>query len=229
MMGTVPSGKGDAHLFLKVSVTFLVLLAAPAVHACDAVLEATVAAHPDDFDSRDALARSCAKAGRPSDALAQYDLLLAHDANNVDWLLGKSQALIALRRPREALPDLEKGRALAPAYEDVWRLNASALDQLDEFDAADALLTQAAAQFPQSTWPSERKAALHERRLLERGSRLSADVSYEDLSGGRDPWKGASIGLDHRFGDSRHLFAACITKNASMPAMSSCCSALLAA
>ena len=43
MMGTVPSGKGDAHLFLKVSVTFLVLLAAPAVHACDAVLEATVA------------------------------------------------------------------------------------------------------------------------------------------------------------------------------------------
>ena len=136
------------------------LLAAPAALACDATLEATVAAKPDDTDSRDALARSCARAGRPSDALAQYDILLAHDANNVDWLLGKSQALVALRRPREALPYLEKGRSLAPAYEDVWRLNASALDQLDEFDAADALLTQAAAQFPQATWPLERKAAL---------------------------------------------------------------------
>jgi YaiO family outer membrane protein len=195
--------------FVKGTVPFIFagLLMASTVFACDATLEATVAAKPDDTDSRDALARSCARAGRPSDALAQYDILLAHDANNVDWLVGKSQALIALRGPREALPYLEKGRALSPAYEDIWRLNYSALDQLDEFDAADALLTQAAVQFPQATWPLERKAALDERRLLERGNRLSADVSYEDLSGGRDPWKGASIGLDHRLGASRHLFA----------------------
>ncbi len=186
---------------------FAGLLLASNVLACDAALEATVAAKPDDTDARDALARSCAQAGRQADALAQYDTLLARDANNVDWLLGKSQALVALRRPREALPLLEKGRALAPAYEDVWRLNATALDQLDDFDAADTLLTQAAAQFPEASWPRERKAALVERRLLERGSRLSADLSYEDLSGGRSPWKGASIGLDHRLAGAGHLFA----------------------
>jgi YaiO family outer membrane protein len=183
------------------------LLMAPEALACDAALEAAVAAQPDDTDARDALARSCARAGQHEQALAQYERLLARDASNADWLLGKSQTLLALRRPREALPLLEDARRRAPGYEDVWRANASALDALDEFAQADALLTQAAAQFPDSAWPQERKAALAERRLLERGSRLSADLSYEDLSGGRDPWRGASLGLAHRLGGPRRVFA----------------------
>ena len=192
---------------LKVTVPFAILLAAPQALACDAALEAAVAARPDDTDTRDALARSCARAGNPEAALAQYDVLLARDANNVDWLLGKSQALVALGRAREALPLLERARAVAPAYEDVWRLNASALDALDEFDTADALLGQAQAQFPQSTWPRERQAALAERRLLERGTRLSVDASYEDLSGDRPAWRGASVGIDRRLDGPRHVFA----------------------
>jgi YaiO family outer membrane protein len=186
-------------------VMFLVLLAPPAL-ACDAALEAQVAAEPANDDARDALARSCAKAGRHAEALAQYDTLLTRDPANVDWLLGKSQALVALGRPREALPLLEDGRRRAPAYEDVWRLNARALDALDEFDRADALLNEATTQFPRASWPSSQRRALAERRLLEHGSKLSADLSYEDVSGGRPAWKGASVGLDTRLGGPRHLF-----------------------
>ncbi|HEU5468981.1 MAG TPA: YaiO family outer membrane beta-barrel protein, partial [Steroidobacteraceae bacterium] len=183
------------------------MLLAPAAWACDAALEATVAAKPADTDTRDALARSCARAGAQAEALAQYDALLAVDAANVDWLLGKAQALLALGRPREALPFLEDARRRAPDYEDVWRANANALDRLDEFDAADALLTDAAAQFPQAAWPRERQAALRERRLLDRGARLSADLSYEELSGDRPAWKGASLALNYRLGEKRHAFA----------------------
>lgn len=191
------------------SVPFLLtaLMAAPAALACDPALEATVAAKPDDTDARDALARSCSRAGEPEKALEQYEILLARDAANVDWLLGKSQALVALGRAREALPLLADARRRAPDYEDVWRLNARALDSLDEFDAADALLRDAAAQFPNSTWPAERKAALDERRLLQQGARLSADFSYEDLSGDRPAWKGASLGFVRGLGESRRLFA----------------------
>jgi len=202
------SQRGQTHS--KVSVPFVAfvaaLLAAPPAPACEATLEADVAATPGNDDARDALARSCAKAGRPADALVHYDSLHARDAANVDWLLGKSQALVALGRPREALPLLEQARRQAPGYEDVWRLNARALDVLDKFERADALLQKAAAQFPQSAWPSEHRKALAERRLLDRGSRLSADLSYEDLSGGRPAWKGASLGVDNRLGGSRHLF-----------------------
>jgi YaiO family outer membrane protein len=193
---------------LKVNVPFLLcLLAAPAL-ACDPALEAQVAANADDTEVRDALARACVRAGRPEDALAQYDLLLARDPGNVDWLLGKSQALLVLNRPREALPLLADARRRAPGYEDLWRASANALDRLDEFDAAEALLVQASAQFPEATWPRERLASLRDRRRVEHGLRLSADLSYEDLSGDRESWKGASLGVSHRFGDQQSAFAA---------------------
>ncbi|HKX98656.1 MAG TPA: tetratricopeptide repeat protein, partial [Steroidobacteraceae bacterium] len=150
------------------------ILVAPAALACEPALEAAVAAKPDDTEARDALARSCARAGAQAEALAQYDQLLARDPTNVDWQLGKAQALMALGRPREALPILADARRRAPAYEDVWRANANALERLDEFDAAEALYAEAAVQFPQSAWPRDRLAALRERRLLEQGTRLSA-------------------------------------------------------
>ncbi len=180
---------------------------APPALACEPALEAQVAAKPDDSDARDALARSCARAGEHAEALAHYDRLLALDGTNVDWLLGKSQALLALQRPREALPLLETARRRAPDYEDVWRANVNALDQLDEFDAADTLLADAAVQFPLATWPRERRAALAERRLLERGSRVFADLSYEELSGDRPAWKSASFGYMRPLGEARRVFA----------------------
>ena len=184
----------------------LILMAPPAL-ACEPALEAQVAAKPEDSDARDALARSCARAGEHAEALAHYDRLLAQDPGNVDWLLGKSQALLALQRPREALPYLEDARRRAPAYEDAWRANANALDQLDEFAAADALLIDAAAQFPLAAWPRERRAALAERRLMERGSRVFVDLSYEELSGDRPAWKSASLGYTRPLGDSSRVFA----------------------
>ena len=203
---TVKGTRTFANMKVRVPFVVAAMLLAPAAFACDPALEAGVAANPQDTDARDALARSCAQAGEHAEALAQYDALLARNAANPDWLLGKSQALMALGRPREALPLLEGARRNAPDYEDLWRANANALDQLDDFNAADALLAQAAARFPQSTWPRERREALAERRLLERGSRLSADLSYEELSGGRPAWKGASLGFDYRLGGSRHFF-----------------------
>ncbi len=196
-----------ANMKGRVPFVITLILLAPAALACDGTLEAAVAARPDDTEARDALARSCARAGQHAEALAQYEQLLARDPTNVDWQLGKAQAFMAQNRPREALPILEDARRRAPDYEDVWRANANALEQLDELDAADALLTQAAVQFPQATWPRERQAALRERRLLERGTRFSADLSYEDLSGGRTSWKGASLGASHPLGGQRRAFA----------------------
>jgi YaiO family outer membrane protein len=181
-------------------------MSAPAL-ACDEALEAQVTARPENIEAREALARACARAGEHAAALEQYDVLLARDPANTDWLLGKSQALIALGRPREALPLLADARGRAPGYEDLWRANANALDALDEFAAADALLAEAAARFPQAAWPQERQAALAARRLRERGSRLTADLSYEELSGDRSAWKSASLGYEHRLTAARRAFA----------------------
>ncbi|MGH8130926.1 MAG: YaiO family outer membrane beta-barrel protein, partial [Steroidobacteraceae bacterium] len=70
---------------------------------------------------------------------------------------------------------------------------------------ADALLMESARAFPQSGWPTERRRALAERRLLERGTRLSIDASYENLSGDRAAWRGATVGVDRRLDANRRL------------------------
>jgi YaiO family outer membrane protein len=199
---------GHAHRRRRLA-PFLVaasLAAAPAF-ACDPALVADVAANPDHHDQRDALARSCARAGRFDEALTHYDVLLAVDGRNVDWLLGKSQALLALQRPRDALPLLERGRTIAPAYEDVWRANVTALEAAGERVRARALAREAEQVFPQSAWPRDKQAAITRMLLLEEGTRLSVALSHENLSGGRPSWQAATVAIEQPLDGRRRLLA----------------------
>ncbi len=144
--------------------------------ACDESQRLILAGNSDNTDARDALARSCARAGQHAAALAEYDRLLAVDSKNVDWLLGKGQALMALGRPAEALPVLERARAASPEYEDVKRAEARA------------------------------RAALDEEHARDRGTRISLAAAHEDLSGGRDSWQSLTLGIDRKLAARRHLF-----------------------
>jgi YaiO family outer membrane protein len=171
-------------------------------------LEQAVHASPQDSDARFALARAYAGDGRFADAGREYDVLLAKNADDVDWLLGKSQALIAMRRSGEALPLLAKARRLAPDYEDVWRAEAMALEVAGDERGALALLDSAAQRFPAAEWPIERRARLVEARLLARGTRLSAGAAYEHLSGDNDPWRSASAAVMVPIGGNTRLVTA---------------------
>jgi YaiO family outer membrane protein len=194
------------HIYSRILAVLLCtgLNSVPA-HACDTAGQDAVTRKPDDTDARYVLARSCAQAGRHDQALAHYDILLARDANNSDWLLGKAQSLVALQRPAEALPLLEHGRSVAPLYEDIWRTNATALEMLDEYERGDALLAEAERTFPQSSWPAEKRAALATLRLLRRGTHISLAASYEDLSDGREPWRAVTVGMDKPLDDRRRI------------------------
>lgn len=179
------------------------LAAAP----CDAALAERVAANPADTDARYELARACARAGRPDAALSEYEILVALDSGNADWLLGHGQALVALGRPREALAPFERARAAAPGYEDVWRSSVAALEAARELDRAEALARDAERRFPGSSWPREKQAAIARVRLLERGTRVSASLAYEDLSGGHPSWQAATVLFDHPLAGTRRLLA----------------------
>ena len=62
-----------------------------------------------------AQARSCLEDGRPADALAPLDALLAREPLNAEaWYL-RGTAKLEAQRPPEALPDLERAVALDPA------------------------------------------------------------------------------------------------------------------
>ncbi|MGQ0430080.1 MAG: YaiO family outer membrane beta-barrel protein [Gammaproteobacteria bacterium] len=181
-------------------------LAAPAI-ACEEALRALAAAEPANTDARYDLARSCARAGRSAEALAEYEALLTVAPDNPDWLLGRSQSLMALGRPREALAPLDRARAVSPQYEDVWRANVAALEAAGDPDRALALAREAEHAFPQSSWPRDRQATIARARLLERGTRVSLAASYEDLSGGRPSWQAATLAFDHPLTGTRRLLA----------------------
>ena len=203
--GRIPFGRTE---LLGALLATAAMMHATSAAACDPALEAAVAARPELSDERDALARSCARAGRTAEALAHYEVLLRVDGGNPDWLLGQSQALLALGRAREALPSLERGRAVAPAYEDIWRVYVTALEAAGEPERAMALAAEAERAFPAATWPRERQVALERARLLERGSRLSLGASYEDLSGGRPSWKSVNAQFERPLAGTRRLLAA---------------------
>jgi YaiO family outer membrane protein len=180
--------------------------ALPAI-ACDEALRVQVAAEPANTDLRYDLARSCARAGRPAEALAEYDALLRAHPDNPDWLLGKGQALVALGRAQDALAPLERARSVAPRYEDVWRANVAALDAAGEEERAQSLLREAARAFPAAAWPRDALASRERLRLVERGARLSLGVSYEELSGGRSSWQAQALAVDYPLGEGRRLLA----------------------
>lgn len=191
----------------RAALALALLACVPGAFACDEVLRARVATEPANTDLRHELAQSCSRAGRPADALAQYDTLLAAHPDNPDWLLGKGQALVALGRPREALVPLGRARAVAPGYEDVWRANVAALEAAQDQDGALALAREAGRAFPQAAWPSDKQAAIGRARLIERGTRVSLNLSYEDLSGGRPSWQAATLLVDHPLTGTQRVLA----------------------
>lgn len=192
---------------LGILAAVIVLLASRQAVACDAALEARLAADPANTDLRYELARSCARAGRADAALAQYETLLAVDGGNPDWLLGKGQSLTALGRPREALAPLEQARAASPRYEDIWRANITALEAAGEPERAAALTAEAGRTFPEAAWPRDKASALERARLIERGTRLSFGLSHEDLSGGRSSWQAVTAAIDHPLDARRRVLA----------------------
>lgn len=168
-------------------------------------LAARVAAHPEDTDARYVLARAYQRAGEPGAADREYQQLLARDPDNADWLLGRSQALIALGRPAEAVPLLDRARIRAPAYEDVWRVELTALEVTGEIARAKDLLDRATRQFPDSEWPAARLRALRERELLRTGTHASLSSSYEHLSDDKGEWRSLALDFDHPLRTQLHL------------------------
>ena len=119
------------------------------------LLRQMVRVQKSDLQARFLLARVLSWQGKRREALIEYDVLIKANPRDADYLLGKAQTLIWDGRPAPALPLLQKARRLAPRYEDVWRLQITALIALgDEHRLRQARIIRdtAAARFPGSEW-----------------------------------------------------------------------------
>lgn len=166
-------------------------------------LESVIAAQPNDYTARAELARLLGQAGRYAEALAQYDVLIQKFPDDVDHSLARARVLGWAGRDSEALLELERARALAPGYEDVWQLEISILGR--QQDAAskttlEALRLEAETRFPDSEWRRSRG------EVEEIHWKITAGAGYESLTGDNPDWNNQFLQLDWvRSGDQRYF------------------------
>lgn len=137
-------------------------------------------------DQRFQSARTAAQAGEFELALQEYESLLLEDANNVDYLFGYAQALFWSNDVRRSIDILEKARALAPNYEDIWKLeyralNSEARDQSRE--SIDEFRQQAVERFPDADWYREAGEA------VSRKYRWQFSAGREQLDNDAPDWE----------------------------------------
>ncbi|WP_304638700.1 YaiO family outer membrane beta-barrel protein [Pseudomonas sp.] len=84
-----------------------------------ATLERHLERQPADAEARFLLGQVLAWQMNIPQALQLFDLLLAEEPDNADYLLARGQALLWDGLPQEALPPLERAAAIAPDYEAV--------------------------------------------------------------------------------------------------------------
>lgn len=142
-----------------------------------------------------------------ADSLTTLDALRAQYPHDVDHALARAQLLARMGNDEAALRDLRDAAALAPHYEDVWRVYYAVLRRQDS-DAASLerqqLLEDAARRFPNSAWWRVEEPADEPSWTIALGS------TYENLDNGQPSWKQLFTNASHeanwghyRFGVSR--------------------------
>ncbi len=157
-------------------------------------------AHPEDSDARFLLARQLGWTGQYDAALAEYEVLLDAAPDNVDYLLGRSQVLVWMGRPQEALPILSRARTLAPGYEELWRLELNARIAASDPDAGRQIVAfadQARTRFPDAEWARYEPPGR---------ARLESGFIYDNLTDGYRSWKELYVGGDYRLSNRLSLF-----------------------
>lgn len=170
-----------------------------------AALRQRVEVDPENDAARFELANRLLRTTSASQALAHFTILAERHPQNVDYALGRAQALTRLERPREALAELERGIELAPDYEALWRLQFALLNAHPELiDAAEleSRQSRARARFPEARWWRARS----EPRDLR--GQLTLSLTLEDLDGDRPGWNAQSVRVGWAATERTRLFAA---------------------
>lgn len=159
-------------------------------------LEAALAENPADTALRYQLARVLAGSGATEAALAEYDTLLASHPDNADWLLGRAQMLSRQGRVIDALAATSRALALAPDYEDVWRLHLALADRAGDAALADTVRADSAARFPDAGWWRVPEPIPEYMRFVSLG------IGGDRLSNGAPDWRRRTLRLDWQHGNA---------------------------
>jgi YaiO family outer membrane protein len=155
-----------------------------------AELERALHEQPQDPALRYRLATVLGFAGATEAALAEFDALLSTYPSNADYLLGRAQMLARLGRDAQALDETARALALAPDYEDVWRLRLQLAERGADAGLAERVRREIATRYPTAVWSQRAPQPVTYDRSL------SVGWSNDRLSGARPGWNQQFVRLD---------------------------------
>ncbi|HZD52212.1 MAG TPA: YaiO family outer membrane beta-barrel protein, partial [Woeseiaceae bacterium] len=137
-------------------------------------------------------------------AIRAYEVLSEDYPDNVDYLFGEAQARFWSGDTRGALRLLARARRLAPAYEDVWRLEYQALGSLAGEEATrrrEAFRAAALRRFPEAPW-------LRREALEAPAPELhwETGMNIDHLDNGASNWQQVYAHIDRRSQDGGMLY-----------------------
>lgn len=170
------------------------------LHRARAQVEAVLRVRPGDPAARLWQARIDALLNDHARSRSRFDALIADYPDDVDVRFASAQQYAWQGDNEAALEELAVARAQAPDYASVWAFELQVLQARaretrdpDHVEAYAQRHREARAQVPEvaGAWPDEALPPFTWRR------RRVLDIGYEEdyLTGDRDDWRGADIGL----------------------------------
>lgn len=148
-------------------------------------------------------ARKAATHGDYQQAVDIYTGLLQRYPDNPDYLLGAGQTYIWQGKPAAAIPLLQKGMALAPGYEDIYRALSQAYENNRQPQQAAALYKKALARFNRPDWAVQGLKRQHKTSRPVLSLKLSNRL--ESLSNNKYDWRDTEVSARLQLDDGRQF------------------------
>lgn len=176
-----------------------------------------------NWDAHFLLAKVLSWQKKYKEAEFEYQMLLAREPANSDYLLGLAQVCFWRGDKRAALPLIKTAQSLGPGDPDIWRLHIQILAAINDATSnrqALILQHQAAVRFPEQTWTlvtSAEPEQMVPRQATAGGTDPIFDLihpnqielggSYDHLSKNRGFWRSEYLSFQHWFAPRQLVYA----------------------
>ena len=195
--------------------------------AAESLLRQQIETRPTNLDAHFQLAKLLSWQKKFKEAELEYQLLLAREPGNADYLLGLAQVYVWRGDARTALPLIKRAQSLSPADPDIWRLHIQALIILNDATSRQQAIIvqqQASSRFPKLSWPvvtnsvkpSQLNVTNESQQATGNGqdpifdlihrNQIELGGSYDYLSKNKGFWRSEYLSFEHRFAPQKVVY-----------------------
>ena len=185
------------------------------------LLREELESEPSNWDAHFQLAKLLSWQQKFAEAESEYQMLLANDPGNADYLFGLGQVGVWQGKPLSVLTEIETAELLQSQNPEIWRLHIQALlaidDALSRWQAA-KIQQRAVELFPYLEWSEltnlasdvavgSGESCLSKTLKLLQNNKTELGASYDVLSKHKGFWRSEFLNVEHQFAAHESVYA----------------------